>query len=95
MTRIRVTDEAVAAAVEAAGWDWPVRDDDAVPLPAPAAVMRPILEAAAEHMVIDGLGGLLGQLERAQNVSDVEDVCQQLRVFLRLPREEVSPWGMA
>lgn len=51
MTRIRVTDAAVAAAVAAAGWDWPHRDDDGVTLPAPEDVMRPILEAAAALLV--------------------------------------------
>jgi hypothetical protein len=53
MTGVRVTDEAVAAALKAAGWDWPTRDDDGVPLPTPADAMRPILEAAAPLLVDD------------------------------------------
>lgn len=95
MTGIRVTDAAVAAAIEAAGWQWTSEpDEDGFTLPSPQECVRPILEAAAPHMTVDGLGVLLGRLERAQNVADVEDVCQDLRAFLGLPREEVSPWGL-
>ena len=49
---VRVTDAAVAAAVEEAGWGWDVDSPDAPPY-SPQETMREILDAAAPHLVVD------------------------------------------
>lgn len=51
MSGIRVTDEAVAAAVKTAGWSWGELDPFGEAVPTPEECMRPILEAAAVLLV--------------------------------------------
>jgi hypothetical protein len=57
---VRVTDEAVAAAVEEAGWEWQAGpDENGAIIPSPAECMRPILEAATSHLVDDRIAAVL------------------------------------
>lgn len=73
MTGIRVTDEAVNAAIQAAGWSWMAEPEGYVP--SPEECMRPILEAAAEHLTDDRVAAALKLHERRQATPSTGPYC--------------------